>query len=224
MSGKNKDYLRIISEIFFLLVFVIFFRQRALQRWIMVFGIGVIISLIFSRLYCAWACPIETLFRPINWIYNKLGIKRLKVPDFFKKSWLRWVILVLFVTTMVIFKIFNIRVNLLLYITLLAVAISLIFEEELWHRAICPYGTLLSTFSKHARVGLTINQQQCTGCGICQNSCPNNAIITLDNQRRYIVNKDCLTCFKCQNACPAGIINYEILNEERIDKDFQMMS
>lgn len=83
----SKDKLRLFTEIIFLLIFTLLFRQRVLQRWIFVFGIGVLLSFIIGRLYCAWVCPIATFFRPINWIYKKLGINRLKTPQFFKLPW-----------------------------------------------------------------------------------------------------------------------------------------
>ncbi|HLV10562.1 MAG TPA: 4Fe-4S binding protein, partial [Halanaerobiales bacterium] len=58
----SKDKLRLITEVLFLVVFFMLFKQKALQKWIIVFGIGVLISLLFKRFYCGWICPMGTLF------------------------------------------------------------------------------------------------------------------------------------------------------------------
>lgn len=204
----SKDHLRLISEIVFLLIFVLLLKNKRMQNWILVFGAGVLISLIFGRLYCAWICPIATLFRPVNWVYSKLGINRLKTPEFMKKGWLRWGLLFLFVVAMAGARIFKIKFNLILYLTLLAVFVTLIFEEKFWHKCICPYGTLLNLTSRPAFYSLRIDGARCTGCGFCQRNCPNNSIITLDSGKRSIINESCLTCFKCQDVCPFDAVEY----------------
>ncbi len=204
----NKDKLRIISQILFLAVFIILFRNRVLQRWIIIFAGGVIISLLFSRFYCGWICPIGTLMRFQSWLYRKMGIKRLKVPAFMKSKWLRWLWLILFVTSMVAVKRFGLKINMLLYITLLGVIITFLFEEELWHKYICPYGTILNISSRPARLKMIIDKDKCTGCGLCQKECINNTILELADGKRGISNKECLLCFKCQEVCPVDAVEY----------------
>jgi len=214
LKKVNKEKIRLISEILFLIIFLVLFKQKALQKWILIFGITLFISLVFNRLYCGWVCPMETLFRPINWFYKKTGIKRIKTPDFFKNTWVRWSILIIFVLTMIVFKIFEIKINLLLYIIILSVMITLIFEEEMWHKHICPYGTSLALFSRPAKYGLYINEKKCISCGLCEKTCPVNTIFVQDNNKRYIYNKECLNCFKCQYVCPVDAIDYGKLKQE----------
>lgn len=207
-KAVSKDKWRLVTEIAFLLVFVGLLRGQALQSWILIFGVGVLGSLLFGRLYCAWICPMATLFRPIDWLYRKLKIKRRSTPAFFKKTWVRWGILLLFVGVMVVTKRLGIKLNLLLLAVLSSIAITLIFEETFWHRHICPYGTLLHVFSKSAYLGVTINEDTCIACGLCQKVCPNSSIVTLDSRKRRIENDECLTCFKCQDVCPVHAVQY----------------
>lgn len=207
-KGINKDRLRIVTEIIFLVIFILLLRNQSLQRWILVFGGGVLISLVFGRLYCAWACPIGTLFRPVNWVFDKLGINRFKTPEIMKQSWLRWVILIVFVGLMITFRMLKIRLNLLLYITLLGVLVTLFFTEDFWHHRLCPYGAVLSASGRVARLGMEIDEEECTGCGLCEKACPAEAISALPTGEREIKNSECLTCFKCQEVCPVDAIEY----------------
>lgn len=204
----KKTYLRIIFEILFLGAFSFLLNVNNLQKWLLIFGSGIILSIFFSRFYCGWACQMNTLFRPINWLYGKLGIKRLKTPGFFKYKAVRYVVLVLILASMVLTKRFNIKVNLLLYITIISVLITIIFEESFWHSHLCPYGTILSLSTRPAKLSVKIDEEKCTTCGLCQKVCPSESIITLDTKKRQITRNSCLTCFKCQEVCPGNAISY----------------
>lgn len=209
LKSISKDRLRLVTEIIFLFVFIGLLRAKALQSWILIFGMGTLGSLLVGRLYCAWICPMATLFRPIDWLYTKLKIKRLRIPAFFKNSWIRWVILFLFLGIMVLTKRLSIELNLLLFVVLGSIAVTLVFEETFWHRYICPYGTLLHVFSKPAYLGVTIHEDMCIACGLCQKKCPSSFIVTLDSGKRQVENDECLTCFKCQDVCPVFAVEYK---------------
>lgn len=44
----------------------------------------------------------------------------------------------------------------------------------------------------------------CNGCGICKESCPENAIIKGDT---YVIDGEhCLECGRCYEHCPHGVI------------------
>jgi ferredoxin-type protein NapH len=203
-----KNILRIIIEVLFLSVFILLIIMGNLQKWLPVFLGGVVLSLIFSRFYCGWICPMGTMFRPINWIYNKLHIKRFTTPLFFKKKAVRYIFLILMLASMVLSMKFKIHVNLLLYVTVLSVIVTLFFEESFWHNHICPYGTILNLSSRPAPLSVKIEEEKCSACGKCQKVCPSEAIKTLENKKRIIIKKTCLTCFKCQEVCPTEAITY----------------
>jgi len=206
----KKTYFRVITEILFLGIFAILLYIHSVQKWMIVFGTGIILSLIFSRFYCGWICQMNTIFRPINWIYGKLGIKRLKTPGFMKHEVIRYLFLILIVAVMVLTMKFKIKANILLYVTIASVAVTLIFEESFWHNHVCPYGTILSLSSRPAKLSVKIDEEKCTACGLCQKVCPAEAIVTLDNKKRQITTNSCLTCFKCQEVCPSDAIAYRI--------------
>ncbi len=204
-----KTVLRVLSQLLFLGLFAFLLTHKKLQLWMPVFAAGVLLSLIFSRFYCGWMCPMGTLFRPINWIYSKLGIKRLKTPGIFRNSFFRFASLLLIAAGIVLTLKFKIRINILLYVTVLSVIITLFFEETFWHHHLCPYGALLSLSGRPAPLSVKIDEENCTSCGLCQKVCPSEAIVTLDSKKRRITKNECLVCFKCQEVCPADVINYK---------------
>ncbi len=54
----------------------------------------------------------------------------------------------------------------------------------------------------------TVNQDQCSGCRICNNLCPFNAISFIEDRAVSEVNKAlCQGCGTCVAACPAGAIS-----------------
>ena len=213
MAGKkiSKDVLRIITEVLSLVLMVVLLMNGKLQLWFGVFAVGVIVSVFAGRFYCGWVCPMGTLFRPIGWMYKKLGIKRIKTPTFFKKPWIRIVFLILFIAAMVLTKVLKLKVNILPYMIAFSVVLTLFFAEDLWHQHLCPFGTILSISSRFSKKGITIDENACIACGKCQKVCPSQSIVTLESKKRENRANECLLCYKCQDVCPPNTCNYEKL-------------
>ncbi|OAA30046.1 4Fe-4S ferredoxin [Kosmotoga arenicorallina S304] len=212
MKNKSLTLLRLSLEILALLLFLFFLKNRTLQLWLIVFGASVLGSFLFGRFYCGLICPMETLFRPINWIYAKLKIKRFKTPKIFKNNVVRWGILALFLFLMVATKAFHLKINILLYITVLSIVITLIFDEEFWHKYLCPFGAILALSSRRSFFGLNIDKDNCALCNICQSKCPIN-VISKENSQMKIDTKECLLCFECAKSCPKISIRYTKLRK-----------
>lgn len=65
--------------------------------------------------------------------------------------------------------------------------------------------------------------EECTGCGICVDFCPENCILLIDRKEKTkfkkIANIDydyCKGCLICANECPFKAINKKI--EKEVDK------
>jgi heterodisulfide reductase subunit A len=66
-------------------------------------------------------------------------------------------------------------------------------------------------------VRATINQNQCSGCRICNNLCPFNAILFHEDKMVSEVNPAlCQGCGTCVAACPAGAISGTGFSNEQI--------
>jgi len=204
-----------IVEILFFVLFFVLLKNHILMKWMFVFIAGLLLSPLIGRFYCGWVCPINTIFKPINYIYKKLGIKRFKTPKFLSSEIVRYILLFAFIALFISTKILKIKLNILLYVIGVATLITLFFEEELWHKKLCPYGSLLSAGERISPLKLKINEDKCIGCGLCQTVCPTNTIITMDNNKRKIITKECLMCFECQTVCPVDAISLKV----RINKN-----
>ena len=51
-----------------------------------------------------------------------------------------------------------------------------------------------------------VDSELCTGCGVCIDICPTNAIV-LKDEKAFIMNDLCRNCKKCVRACPSEAIN-----------------
>ena len=51
-----------------------------------------------------------------------------------------------------------------------------------------------------------INEDECVGCGICVDSCPQE-VLEVTRGAAEVVNEDsCIACEDCLEACPMGAI------------------
>ena len=194
-------------QILFLALFVVLAAKEKIQIWMGIFVLSVLASLVFSRFYCGWLCPINTVLKPVTWVKKKLHIKSLKVPNFLKKTWVRIFMLVLFLGILA----FTLKTGKKLPVLPISVALgfvlTLFFPEELWHRYLCPYGAILSLPSRKAKYGMKIDQEKCISCGKCMKVCPSVAI-TKEGKKYSITKNDCLVCRACAEVCPVEAITY----------------
>ena len=66
-------------------------------------------------------------------------------------------------------------------------------------------------------VRATVNEDQCSGCRICNNMCPFNAILFHEDRMVSEINPAlCQGCGTCVAACPAGAISGTAFSNEQI--------
>jgi polyferredoxin len=69
-------------------------------------------------------------------------------------------------------------------------------------RFLCPYGVLLGVVSFFSFKQRKIKDHNCVYCGMCEKTCPTQAIV-IDRKNRYsyVSNYDCVQCNKCNDVC-----------------------
>jgi len=197
---------RILTELAFLVIFGFLFLKGSIQLWLGVFVGGAILSVFFSRLFCGWICPMNTVFRPIAWLRARLGIRALKTPGFLARPAVRYIFLGLFLASMALTKKLGIDLHMPALVFILSIPVVLIFEEALWHNVVCPYGTILSISSRRASTHYRVDGKKCVSCGKCQPVCPVHSIDSLETGKRFIRKADCIACGACAEACPTKAI------------------
>lgn len=194
-------------QILFLGIFGFLVFRGMIQLWMGVFIIGVLLSPLFGRLYCGYACPINTAMKPISFLKRRWKIPTLRTPGFLSHPSARWVSFTLFIAAFAFTLATGNPLPILPALFLLGVFVALVFDEAVFHRHICPYGTILSVSSRPSKRTVEIDEDECIGCGKCERVCPTLAVHH-ENRRYWIEAKECLTCMECVRHCPVDAIDY----------------
>lgn len=63
-------------------------------------------------------------------------------------------------------------------------------------------------YAKHRPTSSFNLNENCTGCGLCENICPTSSIKVIDGKAVW-VNENCDQCFGCLHRCPNEAINFK---------------
>ncbi len=209
---EKKTFQRAI-QIIFLALFILLIIKGRVELWMGVFLLGIVSSFILGRIYCGWFCSINTALIGVTWIKKKLKIKSIKIPKFFTKSWVRYLGLGLFVLVFMFTMITGKKLPVLPIMFVLGILFTFIFPEELWHRYLCPYGTILHLPAKTSKFSMIVDADKCNNCGVCMRVCPAKAVEKFDDHHQIIKN-DCLICMECSRKCKQEAISYKKVKEE----------
>lgn len=203
-----KKVLQLASQGVFLALFVLLTLSGRAQAWMGVFALSILATLLLGRFYCGWICPIHTIMRSVAWSKRKLRIPNARIPAWVTKPWVRLLALGLFLAAFAFTMASGKRLPVLPALLALGVLLTLFFPEALWHRHLCPYGTILSLPARASRRAMVIHPERCNGCGLCHRVCPAEAVEK--RERRYeILKSECLVCTACSEACKQDAIRYQ---------------
>lgn len=190
----------------FLVVFIALIAAGNNQVWLGLFLLGVLLAMFVGRIYCGWICPINTVIELIIRITKEVGIKRLGVPEVIKKPVFRYGMLAAFIAVMFLVLVSGKKIPVFALLLLLGMGLSIFYHEGLWHRYLCPYGTILTAASSLTKHSLKIDPELCKACGRCTKVCPGEAVIRCET---YLIDKGlCLQCLECITNCPRKAIHY----------------
>ncbi|WP_136798455.1 4Fe-4S binding protein [Desulfosediminicola ganghwensis] len=79
------------------------------------------------------------------------------------------------------------------------------YGPRFWCNTICPVGTVLSLAAIKPLVRVTINDERCVSCGLCEQHCK-AGVITL--QTEQVDSSNCVCCFNCLPVCNYEAISY----------------
>jgi len=150
---------------------------------LLLFILPIIFALFFGRVFCAGVCPLGALQEVVNIKNYKLSRVVTSVLGIF--PWIYLGFAVLFAITnsgFIICRydpfvgIFRLGGELPLLLFGIILLIFSVFTGRPFCRFICPYGAILSLFSRVSFRQVKITKKECINCQLCHNACPVDAI------------------------------------------------
>lgn len=188
---------------------------------LIVLGLILVITILFSTVFCGWICPMGTLFDLIRKLGKKFGnfslihpinnsykqwIKKnktvlLKIDHYlryFRYVFFLWILQSIFLGLASIKDEGEHGILSVLYL-LIAMIVSGLVIERSWCKYICPVGAFLGLVSKFSISKITRNEEVCIKCNICFKVCPMNIDVS---KRLSVRDIDCQSGLQCVDACP----------------------
>ncbi len=203
-------YISNIIRIIFLALFLFLLANGKAMLWLVLFGVSLVLALIFGRLYCGYVCPMNTLMIPAEWLSKKLKIQTPNTPKWLKNGYFTWITLVISIVIMLLSKrLLHINLPILPFWLLVSVLITLRYKPEVFHNLICPFGALQRVFGRFAMLSEKVDKDACIGCKLCENVCPSKAILVSTEDKKAMIKTElCHQCTNCQQVCPKSAIDY----------------
>jgi len=150
---------------------------------VLIFALPLLFALIFGRVFCAGVCPLGALqeivlVKPVRlprWLAEALGV----LPFVYLGA------AVLFAATNTMFIVCRydpfvpfFRLAGPLHMLLIGAGTLLLstFIGRPYCRFLCPYGALLSMFSRFSWRKISVTPDECVVCSLCHDACPFDAI------------------------------------------------
>ncbi|MDR2910826.1 MAG: 4Fe-4S binding protein [Bacteroidales bacterium] len=150
---------------------------------VLFFALPIVFTLLFGRIFCAGVCPFGALQELVNIKNFRLSKALTTVLGLI--PWIYLAFAVLFSVThsgFIICRfdpfigIFRLGGEIALIVFGVVLLIASVFTGRPFCRFICPYGALLSLFSRVSIWKTGITKKQCINCELCHNACPVDAI------------------------------------------------
>lgn len=84
---------------------------------------------------------------------------------------------------------------------MIAIMVASIFIFRFFCRFFCPLGALYGFFNRFALLGVKLDKNKCTDCGLCVNACK------MDIKR--VGDHECINCGECIDVCPTKAIRWK---------------
>lgn len=176
-----------------------------------------VLTVLAKKAFCGWICPVGFLSELLGRLGGKVIPRRTEINSRLNGylKLLRYPVLVLslyftyktgelilrgYDPFYIIFSGFGHgTLGLVTFIVLAATIIGSLFIPMFFCRYLCPLGATFDPFSRIGLIKVARNDENCTQCGDCEESCPHNLA---PYEYDLIRHRDCTNCLECIDACP----------------------
>lgn len=88
----------------------------------------------------------------------------------------------------------------------LVVAALAAWRGRIYCNTLCPVGAVLSLIGQKPLYRITLSQDMCVSCGLCEATCKGGAI---NAKKKSVLAENCVLCFNCIPACKRGGVKLE---------------
>jgi ferredoxin len=88
----------------------------------------------------------------------------------------------------------------------LVVAALAAWRGRIYCNTLCPVGAVLSLIGQKPLYRITLSQDMCVCCGLCEAACKGGAI---NAKKKSVLAENCVLCFNCIPACKRGGVKLE---------------
>lgn len=86
------------------------------------------------------------------------------------------------------------------FLLMVSILVACVFVFRLFCRFLCPLGALYGLFNKISLVGVRVDRENCTDCGLCIGECKMDV--------KKVGDAECIQCGACISACPTNAIQW----------------
>lgn len=197
--------------------------QKIYSGTLILFGITVIVAILFRRSFCGLLCPFGALQEFFGKIGTFLFKKRPLIPEKIDKPlrFLKYLILGLTVymawytgglwmspydpyvayghITNVADSISEDPLAIIGFILLAVSLLGSIIYDRFFCKYLCPMGALYGIIGKLSFTKVVRNPNVCINCNACTKACPVNIKVATEEK---ITSAECINCNECVLACP----------------------
>lgn len=183
-----------------------------------------IVTIIFGRIFCGWACAFgaigDWIYQFVHFLLGKIGVKLPQIPDrvlhYMQK--IKYLVCVLILglcfagqsaivtkySPWTVFSLLTARnFALASYVIgiflLLLIILGMILQERFFCQCLCPMGAIFSLLPEIPPLSMKRNQENCIpNCQLCRKNCP----VSIKVQENSIQEGECIRCGRCMQGCP----------------------
>jgi polyferredoxin len=206
-----------------------FAHEGVINAGLVFFAAAAVLTLIFGRFFCGWACHVVALQDGCRWLLIKLGLRPLQfrsrllglVPlfaffDMFLKPYAqRWMagashpgVVGTEWTTSAFWASFPSLEMSILTFAVCGFGMVWFLGSKGFCAYACPYGALFGAADSFAP-GRIVVSDACEGCGHCTAVCTSNVRVHQEvKEFGMVVDAGCMKCMDCVSACPKEALSF----------------